>query len=121
MSLHTYSSTGIGRRIEATLADSTGPADVSAANMSWAVADFPAVLIRYRITRGATPDTAIGLMMISTEGVGSVTVFEHTGAVAPGVTFTMSVALGVATLQYTTTATGFSASMKARVIEEFDY
>ncbi len=105
--------------LEVTLSDNEAAPVTVGSRLQWVVAVTTSAMVRYEITRGATPDTEVGHMTVSTEGVGSVSVASHVGAVDPGVVFSVAVGAGVAALKYTTTNTGFDATLKFRLLEEF--
>lgn len=106
-----------------TLADNTAAAtDVSNTYIRWPVANVYGVTLKYSLYRGATPDIATGnidLVMNSAECLAYVDAVTTT--VSPGVTFTGAVSAGIATLQYTTTATGNAATLRLSVVQERNY
>lgn len=98
------------KRQTATLADNTAaPTDVITLPVSWTY-----VVIHFGVTRGA--DRAVGRMLLTNDGV---TTFLSDDMLISspsiGITFTPALSAGLMRVQYTTTATGSSASMSYNV------
>ena len=97
----------------ATLADNTGiAADVDGTHASWAQATYNNVLLAYSLSRGS--DRSTGLLAVNLEG-GATNVFQvegHSDSTTPplGITFTAHDHAGSTKLQFTSTATGSSAT-----------
>lgn len=102
-----------------TLTNNTAsPTDVDASVLAWPVATYYGVTLNYSLYRGATPDITTGridLVMNSAECLAYAD--YQTTTVNPGVLFYGGVAAGVATLKYTTTATGNDATLKISEVQ----
>lgn len=98
-----------------TLADNTAAATDVPGFPTWDTTLYRSVHMRYQITRGATPDAEAGdlvVLMNASECVASVPAVPITTTTPPGVTLSGAVSAGTARLQYTTTSTGQSATLR---------
>lgn len=79
---------------------------------TWDVTIYRSVHMRYQISRGATPDIETGELVVVMNSAECIAYVDAvTTTTAPGVTLSGTVSGGTAKLQYTTTATGSSATL----------
>jgi len=96
-------------------------ADVGATAV-WNVSKTYGVTLEYSLYRGNTPDIETGLLHLAMNSAEcTVTPSKGTTSSSPGVTFYGAVSAGFAYLQYTTTATGFAATLRLSVVQERNY